>query len=160
MATPIVINVLSNDVNAKGELLTAGSVTVQTVLAPDPKKANIDAIDSAGIRVTPVVGFSGTFDFSYKLVAADGKVSAPATVTVNVVPETLTATSIEFRTSKNEWRISGSSTARLTNTITASYATGGNCETSARRSVILQWTRRASTASGRREPCRQACRRC
>lgn len=132
MATPIVINVLGNDVNANGELLTPGSVTVQTVKAPDPLKAKIDAIDIAGIKVTPVTGFSGTFDFSYKLVAADGKASDPATVTVTVVPETLTATSIEFRTSKNEWRISGSSTARLTNTITASYATGSNCETAGR----------------------------
>jgi hypothetical protein len=122
--TPVVVNVLANDTDASGINPTSIVITTQ----PDPLKGSIGLIDLAGIQVKPATGYVSNATanppdaiiFSYAVKDTTGAQSAPATVTVKVIGESLNVTQAEFRTGGGGWRIRGTSDALASNTITAS----------------------------------------
>jgi hypothetical protein len=115
--TPIVINVVANDVDTDGTL----NLSSIQIVSP-PTLGTIGLIGAGGITYTPNPDFTDpllTDSFSYVIRDNLGAVSAPATVTVGVVPATLNVSLAQFVRSKAEWRIRGTTNATVNTTISA-----------------------------------------
>jgi hypothetical protein len=119
--TPVVVNVLANDSDTDG--LDPASITIVT--QPDPAKGSVGLIDVAGIQVIPANGYRGSepITLSYTVKDRAGTPSSPATVTVNIIAEQITVAQAEYRSSKGNWRIRGTSNATVGNTISAYFGT-------------------------------------
>lgn len=114
----LAINVLANDTDPDG---AADLAAAQIVTAPG---GGATATVAGGV-VTFRATTAGSYTFSYRAVDAAGAVSAPVTVTVNVVGnETLTIIRAEFIQSTLRWRVEGTSTLRAGQTITIAYDNG------------------------------------
>lgn len=101
--TPVVINVLAND-SLAGAPIPAGA----TVALAAPDAANGTAVVSGtNITYTANAGFAGTDTFGYT-VTVGAEISAPATVTVTVLPnEAIDVTSARLDTRRMRWDIRG-----------------------------------------------------
>ena len=109
----IVLDVLANDSDAENDPLSIVSTTQGTNGAV--------TTDGATATYTPVSGFVGTDQFTYIVQDTNGaQATATATITVDPVSttEALTPTLVECRTGKQEWRISGTSSAPVGTVIT------------------------------------------
>jgi hypothetical protein len=78
--TPVTIDVLANDIPVLGSILP-GSVTITT----NPASGNAAVNADGTITFTPATNFSGTVSFAYTVQNDFFAVSAPATVTVEVI---------------------------------------------------------------------------
>jgi hypothetical protein len=110
-----VINVAQNDSPVTGTTLNLNSITVVT----PPALGTIGLIGPAGITYTPGPTFTPqepplTDSFTYTIADSAGNFSQPATVTVSVIPATLTPGLTQFDRSKGEWRIRGTTDAGVT----------------------------------------------
>ena len=99
---------------------TLNPATVTIVTPPANGSAVVNPATGA-VTYTPNPGFVGpTNTFTYTVRDNLGVVSNTATVTVTVTPpstETLAVTRAEFRVGGAEWRIEGTTTARVAETI-------------------------------------------
>lgn len=98
-----IINVLANDNDIDGGLLTVSLASSTTA------KGGSVTTNGDTVSYTPAAGFVGTDSFDYTI-TDDGGLTATATVTVEVNAlnlDTLTFTTAEYRTSKAEWRLTG-----------------------------------------------------
>lgn len=99
--TPVTIAVLANDSDANGDPLTVTGVTTNPALGTA-------TTNGTTVTYTPQPGTSGNQPFSYTV--SDGQLSSTGNVTVTVAAaEALAVTTAEFRTSKGEWRVTGTS---------------------------------------------------
>jgi len=100
---PRVINVQANDSDVDGTL-NAASLAITT-----PASNGTTSINPANgtVTYTSTAGFIGTATFAYTVADNNGFVSAPATVTVTVVPnnETLTVTRALYHSGQSPWAI-------------------------------------------------------
>lgn len=106
---PVDVAVLANDSDADGDPLSVVAVT----------QGNNGTVANNGLTVsyTPNAGFSGSDEFSYTVADGRGGI-AVGVVTITVrSQEALAVTVAEFRTGKNEWRVSGTS-SRIGATVT------------------------------------------
>ena len=78
----IAIPVLDNDVDVDNTLDPSGLIIVTT---PGHGAAVIDLV-TGKIEYTPEIDFNGNDSFTYQVEDAEGAISAPATVTITVVP--------------------------------------------------------------------------
>jgi len=112
--------VLTSVAIVAGSVTPAGAGTVATV----PAGGRTD------VRFTPAAGFSGQATFQYTI-ADNGTpaLTSTGTVTVNVtagVTQTVTVTLAQFRTSINEFRVTGTSLPVVAgNTITVTLVRNG-----------------------------------
>ncbi|MEO5660232.1 MAG: Ig-like domain-containing protein [Polaromonas sp.] len=131
--TPLVINVLANDTDVDGDVLSivAGSVTAP--VGPAGSVSNATANANGTITFTGNLG--GAYQFSYQ--ASDGMIATAATpVTVTLsAPETVSATTSEYVTSKNRWKVTGSTSIAATHNLTlklTSTVAGSACNAEGR----------------------------
>lgn len=115
---PRVISVLANDSDVDGAL-NAASIVITTPATNGTAVANANGT----VTYTSAAGFTGTATFAYTVADNLGAVSAPAVVTVSVVPanETITVTRARYEASKSLWIIDGTTTvfgAGVTNAMT------------------------------------------
>lgn len=101
------INVLANDTDPDG---AADLATAVIVTPPIGATAAVDAVGN----VTFTAADAGTYTFTYQAQDIAGGLSAnTATVTVNVInvaAEVVTVIRAQFRASRSEWRVDGTST--------------------------------------------------
>jgi Big-like domain-containing protein len=97
--TPVTINVLANDSDPDGDVLTISGVTQSTL--------GTVVNNGTTVTFTPAAGASGTATFTYTISDGHGG-SATAGVTVNIQSaDVLTTTQVQFGVGKREWRVSG-----------------------------------------------------
>ncbi|MFC5522003.1 Ig-like domain-containing protein [Polaromonas jejuensis] len=117
VGSSVTIAVLANDTDANGDALTITGVT-------QGSRGTVTIVGSS-VRYTPNAGPAGTDTFTYAI--SDGHGGA-ATGTVNVTvtaAESLAVAAAQFRTTKAEWRINGTSSAEgATVTVRLGSATG------------------------------------
>jgi len=110
-----VISVAANDIPGTNPI-NASSVTVTGAALNGTTLAN--AAGAGTVTYTPTVGFTGTDSFTYTIRDTLGNVSATnatVTVTVNAASsETITITRAQYTLSSGQWRIDGTTTARVT----------------------------------------------
>jgi hypothetical protein len=103
--TSLTISPLANDVDVDGDSLVVKSLGA---VSGGPAGAVTSLVQNADNTVTFTADLGGTYSFGY--VASDGQYDSPATVTVTMVaPETINVASAEYRTGKNRWKVSGTS---------------------------------------------------
>ncbi len=108
----VVVNILANDTDIDGTLNPA-SVLVVTRPAHGAAVVNLA---TGAVTYTPAPGFVGVDTFTYTVKDNLGAVSNAATVTVTVnapAAETLTITRSQFQLAGNNWRVDGTTTARV-----------------------------------------------
>lgn len=117
--TPIIINVLSNDTDVDGDVLSiaAGSLTVP--IGPAGSTSSVTA--NANGTVTFTGNGVGTYQFNYR--ATDGIAqSAQSLVTVNLsTAETVNANPVEYVSSKNRWKVGGSTSIATAHSMTLKF---------------------------------------
>ncbi len=109
-----VVDVLANDSDADNDPLS--------IVSTSQGANGTVTTDGATATYTPVSGFTGTDQFTYIVQDPNGaQATATATITVNPASptESLATTLVECRTGKQEWRISGTSSAPAGTEITA-----------------------------------------
>lgn len=109
----VVVNVVLNDTQGTNPI-NASSVTVASAPANGTALANVSGVGT--ITYTPNPGFSGIDTFTYNVKDTLGNVSGNATVTVTVTApttETINVTRAQFTLSSGQWRIDGTTTARV-----------------------------------------------
>lgn len=110
----VVVNVVAND-TAGTNPINASSVAVASAPANGTALANVGGVGT--ITYTPSAGFAGVDTFTYNVKDTLGNVSGNATVTVTVsapTTETITVTRAQYTLSSGQWRIDGTTTARVT----------------------------------------------
>lgn len=143
--TPITIQVLANDTDVDGDVLTVAAGSLTAPVGPVGSVSSVVA--NANGTVTFTGDTVGTYVFTYQ--ASDGTaLSAPATVTATLSSaEVVNATQTEFVTRTTRWKFSGtSSVTTTTRTLTASFTGlvgGAPCNASGR--VIGSGTAAAGT---------------
>jgi hypothetical protein len=114
--TPLVINVLANDTDVDGDVLSivAGSVTAPV----GPAGSISTAVVNAGGGITFAGNIAGPYQFTYQ--ATDGVVATAATpVSVTLAsPETVLTTGADYTASQSRWKVTGSSSVTTTHTVT------------------------------------------
>ena len=103
---PVIINVLKNDTDADNDPLRVTSTT-------QGKNGSVAFVDKT-ITYIPSSGFIGTDQFTYTIQDVKGaQVTATITVIVKATStsEALTTLGLECRTSRQEWRVAGTSSA-------------------------------------------------
>ena len=118
--TPIIIQVLANDTDIDGDVLT---VAVGSLTAPvGPLGSVSSVVDNANGTVTFTGNTVGTYTFTYR--ASDGiALSAPASVSATLsAAEIVNLTQSEFVTRTIRWKFTGtSSVSTAPRTLTASF---------------------------------------
>lgn len=105
---PLVIAVLNNDTDVDGTALSIAAGSVTQPVGP------VGSLASAMVNADGTISFTGdmagSYSFTYQV--SDGTVmSAPVPVSVTLVaPENLAIAVSEFRTTKSDWRVDGTST--------------------------------------------------
>jgi hypothetical protein len=110
-ATAVTVNVIANDTDPDGTV-NPGSIVIVTPPANGTAVVNLNGT----VRYTPAAGFTGTNQFTYNVKDNLGAVSNNTTVTVTVnaaAAETLTVTRSQFTLAGTQWRIDGTTTARV-----------------------------------------------
>ncbi len=79
--TPVVINVLDNDIDPDTSL--GDSISIFNGSVTQPANGIVSTSGATVITYTPNPGFTGTDVFQYQVIDAQGLVSEPATVTIN-----------------------------------------------------------------------------
>ncbi len=104
---PRIISVLANDSDIDGTI-NAASITITTPASNGTAVANANGT----VTYASAAGFTGTASFSYTVRDNLGAASAPAAVTVSVVPgnETITVTRARYEAAKSLWTIDGTTT--------------------------------------------------
>ena len=118
VGTPGIINVLANDKDVDvGDQLTVSFKLTDT----KPSKGTVSTNGTTVTYTANPTATAVTDTFSYTVTDMGGLISS-ATVTVSVVPvtDTLTTTLTEFRSSKSEWRVSGTGSVEG-NTVTVRF---------------------------------------
>ena len=118
--TPITIQVLANDTDVDGDVLTIAAGSLTAPVGPNGSTSSVVA--NANGTVTFTGDTVGTYVFTYQ--ATDGiALSAPASVTVTLSSaEIVNATQTEYVTRTNRWKFSGtSSVTSTTRTLTATF---------------------------------------
>lgn len=114
----VVINVAANDIAGTNPInpLTVSSVTV---VAPPVNGTAVVNIGGTGtVTYTPAAGFNGTDSFTYNIKDTLGNVSATnatvaVTITTPLSTETISITRAQYTLSSGQWRIDGTTTARV-----------------------------------------------
>jgi hypothetical protein len=149
----VAINVLANDQNVAGAVVTIGIVNPTTGLtAPTGAAAKGTLAVTAGkVTYTPNPGATAGLDSFAYVVTVDGNASNPATVSVNLIAaETIRVTKGQLDLRKREWLLEGTCNAGSTLTIYAGNldATGapvGPLVGSVRADATGRWKFRAVT---------------
>lgn len=114
--TPLTIAVLANDSDVDGDPLAivAGSITAPV----GPAGSTSSAIANGNGTVTFNGNTVGTYRFNYQ--ASDGVVATPPTqVTVTLSsPEIVSANPVEYVTSKNRWKVGGTTSIATAHNLT------------------------------------------
>jgi hypothetical protein len=119
-----VLNVLANDAG-NGGVLDPASVLISTPPAAGTATRNANGTITF---VAGAAGSNGNFSYTVANTLATGGVrSAPALVTINVVPvgDTLTITSARFRTGTRRWDVAGTATVNAPNVVTVKLVHNG-----------------------------------
>jgi hypothetical protein len=118
--TPVTIDVALNDTASGGATVSRSTVVITT----PPQKGTIGLIGVSGVTYTPNATFKeGSDTFQYKISDSQGRVSQSGTVTVTLIAEQLALTEATYRTGTLSWVITGTSNARIGNTVSAYYGT-------------------------------------
>ena len=111
------IPVLANDTDIDGDVLVVQSVGAA------PSGASVSIVGPS-VRYAPAPGFSGTESFAYTVSDGEGG-SAAGLVTVTVVPsETVNTVTAEFRATRSQWRVAGTTSILEPHQVTVTM-TGG-----------------------------------
>ncbi|MFZ2269719.1 MAG: cadherin-like domain-containing protein [Azonexus sp.] len=113
--TPLTINVLANDIDVDGDPLGIVPGSLSAPVGPVGSIASATA--NANGSVTFNGNTTGTYRFNYR--ASDGIIATPLTqVTVTLSsPETLSAAPVEYVTSKNRWKVGGTTSIATAHSI-------------------------------------------
>lgn len=114
---PVTINLLANDTDPDA---TTGINPATVAIVTAPAQGTV-SVSNGVATYTPgsTPAGLGTFTFSYTVADYDNVVSNPATVTVNVQgAETLVVSAAEYRADKQRWKISGTTSIDVDQTIT------------------------------------------
>jgi len=136
---PVSFSVLANDVDPDGTL----DITSVTIVTQATNGSAMAFVEDGTVTYTPNAGFTGTDSFTYTVDDDQGATSNVATVQVTVnAPDTLTVTRVEFRTTKNEWRVDGTATVVTANVVTiyAGSTVGGPVIGTAMVDALGAWT--------------------
>ena len=119
VGTPLTVNVLANDIDVDGDTLSIadGSVTAPT----GPVGTTSSATANADGTITFSANGVGSYSFSYRV--TDGTlVSPPVPVTVTMSsPETVNAGTVDYITSKNRWKVTGTSSVAANHAMTLKF---------------------------------------
>lgn len=118
--TPLTINVLANDSDIEGSALSIAAGSVSAPVGPANSTASVTT--NANGTLTFTGNSSGTYSFNYQ--ASDGlAVSPPSTVTITLTsPETVLTNSADYISSKNNWRVSGSTSIATAHSLTLKFS--------------------------------------
>jgi len=146
----VVINVAANDVAGTNPISAA---TTAVGSAPVNGTALANAAGAGTVTYTPNAGFSGVDGFTYTIRDSAGTVSNSATVSVTVTSptptETISVTRAQFTLSSGQWRVDGTTTARVAGqtmkifnsaTVPADAATGLLATVSVTANGTFTWT--------------------
>ena len=116
---PLVINVLANDTDVDGDVL---SIVPSSVTAPVGPPGSISSAAASAGTITFNGNTAGTYQFTYR--ASDGTVqTAPTQVTVTMsAPETVVAARAEYVVSKNRWKVDGTTSIATAHNLTVKFA--------------------------------------
>lgn len=119
VGTPLTISVLANDTDVDGDSL---SIAVGSVTAPTgPVGTTSSATANANGTITFTANGVGSYSFSYSV--TDGTlVSPPVPVTVTMSsPETVNAGTVDYITSKNRWKVTGTTSVAANHAMTLKF---------------------------------------
>lgn len=113
--TSVVISVAANDLSGSNPLNPA---SIAIAAAPAHGTATANAAGPGTVTYTPTAGFSGSDSFTYSIADTQGNaapVNASVAITVNpaVSGETITITRAQYTLATGQWRIDGTTTARV-----------------------------------------------
>jgi hypothetical protein len=121
--TAVAIDVLANDVDVDGQNDLASAV--ELAVSSLPSGAAPPSLQASGGVVSFIASSPGMYTFTYKAQDSGGLRSAAATVTVAVSGvETIAISQAEFRTAELRWRVEGTDTLPVGQTLELRYEDG------------------------------------